>query len=701
MAKKNRPKNINIQQKNEIEQLPKWKKLFFRIVLFSIPLITILALEITLRFFDYGGYPPHIREAGLLDSGEKLCFVEPAAFKPYFYANPSRPGYTDQSSFVMPKPSNTIRVFIIGESAAKGYPQPKNLSMASFLQEMMKDLLKDKKIEVISLGTTAVASFPLTYIVRDALKFDPDLFIFYTGNNEFFGAYGTASINSFGTFPPWSLPIIRWIYGLATVQFINEFIFSNENENRTLMEQMINKVQISHNNPLRNAAVENLKYNLSKMVEEVKNAGIPLLLCTTTSNESGLAPLGEDDLSSIDKINLDKFNNLVNRSNSIVDSNYASSIEYLEEALKIVPHNARVHFSLGKLYSVVGDKTKAQKHFRQARNFDTMPWRPTDELENAIREVAKNKNVLLCDIANEFRKISVNNSIGWDLVDDHVHLSIKGQAEAARQMVYSISNLKTYFQIDKTSIQNLSDWNFYADRLGRNIYDDYRVNHTLRVLFNIPFMLSSNNEAFIRYNSAVTETEKFLTPELLKEAKLWQTEKPHAGGLRPITGMIARAMVRENRLDEAITLFQIAQKQVPEYSSWYLEYVYFYLAIKEKINGVLLEADRITASDAISQGLFLLKRGFSESGFTERYIGRLYQLRNEWGEAIPYLLAARTKMYEEDLFACDQALIASYLKVGNRSAATSIIDEGIRDGGRFSNMYLQIKKNISGLGNIN
>ncbi|KAA0243086.1 MAG: hypothetical protein EDM75_15960, partial [Chlorobiota bacterium] len=143
-------------------------------------MILLLLVELGFRFSGWGGYQPFLRPAGVLESGDTLIIVEPAASKPYFYSNPSRPGYADQSSFVMPKPENTFRIFLLGESAAKGYPQPMNLSMSSFLRAMLKDVAPEKNFEIINMGTTAVAGFPIIYMAEDALNYDPDLIISYT-----------------------------------------------------------------------------------------------------------------------------------------------------------------------------------------------------------------------------------------------------------------------------------------------------------------------------------------------------------------------------------------------------------------------------------------------------------------------------------------------------------------------------------------
>jgi lipopolysaccharide biosynthesis regulator YciM len=199
--------------------------------------------------------------------------------------------------------------------------------------------------------------------------------------------------------------------------------------------------------------------------------------------------------------------------------------------------------------------------------------------------------------------------------------------------------------------------------------------------------------------------------------------------------MEARVLLRENKTAQALALYQIAQTQVPNYTSWKLEYIYFTLACQERlaqqqlkdataltntqgasaaapantsgapatappntqanINATpvnfLTESQMQQAADGIAEGNFLLRQGFSESGFTERYVGRLHQLRGEWSQAISYLLAARPRMAAEDLVACDQALFMSYIKTGNTAAARQLVNEGIEKSGRFAPVYQQLR----------
>ena len=631
--------------------LPAWKRRVFIAATMGVPVALVLVLEVALRLFGWGGYPAFIREAGELRPGERLCLVEPAATKPYFFANPTRPGYAEETNFLMPKPAGTVRIFLIGESAAKGYPQPRNLAISSFLRAMLEDAWPGRTVEVINMGTTAVASFPLVSMVEEVVRHDPDLVILYVGNNEFFGAYGTASINAVGTMPTWALPVMRAVRGLAIVQAFDAVVHRGADEDRTLMEQMVGQSVIAADSPLREAAARNLRTHVGQMVECAKNAGVPVLVCTTASNESGLAPLGEGNA-------------------------------------------AAARFQDARRLAAGGDRVGAREAFLDARDQDTMPWRPIRATEEAIRAAAAAHGVPLCDIAPTFRELGADGATGWDLLDDHVHLSVRGQAEAAGAMVRSMAALPSPVAVDSTAAAALPAWQAYAMRLGTNPYDDYRVNHTLRILFGVPFMRRTNPEAFARFDGACRAFEATMSPAVMAVAREWQSGRVHAGATRPLTGMVARILLRENRVAEAASLYGIARSQVPDYNSWHLEYTYFLLACRERLNGSLDEADRALAGRAADEGRFLLGHGFSESGMAERYVGRLLQLRGEWADAIPFLEAARPRMAAEDLVACDQALVLSYVRAGRTQDAIGLVDRGIRESGRFAPVYRRMREEI-------
>ena len=92
--------------------------------------------------------------------------------------------------FVEPAPENLYRVVFVGASTVQGFPHPRRLAAASFLESMLQDAMPDRTVEVFNLGITSIASFAVAQVVKDALALEPDLVVVYTGHNEFYGIYG-------------------------------------------------------------------------------------------------------------------------------------------------------------------------------------------------------------------------------------------------------------------------------------------------------------------------------------------------------------------------------------------------------------------------------------------------------------------------------------------------------------------------------
>lgn len=64
---------------------------------------------------------------------------------------------------------------------------------------------------------------------------------------------------------------------------------------------MSGQAYIPAQSALREAAGRNLAAFLGAMLDKALAAGIPAIVCTTASNESGLAPLGGDDVAGLDE----------------------------------------------------------------------------------------------------------------------------------------------------------------------------------------------------------------------------------------------------------------------------------------------------------------------------------------------------------------------------------------------------------------
>lgn len=617
------------------------------------PVALLLLIELALRLCGFGGYAPFFHKVGPVPGGT-LVVTEQAGADSWFF-NSGLAGDTTQYSFLDPKPTNTFRIFIVGESAAKGYPQPRNLASSAFFQAMLQDAWPKRRVEVINLGTVAVASYPVLGIMSEALDFNPDLIIIETGHNEFFGAYGVAS-SSYAGSQPWMPAATRFVHSLAVVQGLGKLLRPKHPDTQhTLMEIMSGQNHIAPDDWRRAAAANNLHHNVATMIERCQARGVPVLVCTLPSSESNLAPIGPD----------------------------ASNSPATEQA--------RVHFLHAQALAAEGKSTAALTEFVKARDLDTMPWRATSAAQEAILRAAHDHGAPVCDLVTAFRRASPGGTIGWELMDDHVHPTLRGQALMAETFVNSMTN------VSAAARARIAPWETYARKLGDNPYDHYVVNLNLRTIFHAPFMFANNPEAFQRFDDAITQFENTVDPDVGVVMHKWLTAPPSPGGRRPLTSVVARVLLQKGKFTEALELFQDARQSVPEYTSLHMEYSCLVFECKARLQGDLTAADREMVAREIEQGRVLLQQGISKSGFTEYYLARLHHLRGEYAEAIPLLNAGRRKLSGSDLFAVDQALIVSYLKTGAADQALHLAQNGVEKGGQYAPLYHNLLTQIETL----
>lgn len=629
------------------------KRILFRILALLLPVALLLLIELILRLFGFGGYAPFFHKVGPVPGGT-LVVTDQAGADSWFF-NSGEAGDTTQYAFLDPKPTNTFRVFIVGGSAAKGYPQPRNLASSAFLQAMLQDAWPGRRVEVINLGTVAVASYPVLCIMTEALKFNPDLIIIETGHNEFYGAYGVASSSRAGGHP-WMLAATRFVHSLAVVQGLQKLLHPKRPDlQRTLMELMAGQHYIAPDDCRRAAAANNLYHNVATMIKRCQSHGVPVLVCTLPSSESNLAPIGPD----------------------------AANLPATEQA--------SAHFLHGQVLAAEGKSTEALAEFVKARDLDTMPWRAASEEQAAILRAAREHSARVCDLVKAFRQASPGGTMGWDLMDDHVHPNLRGQALMAETFVNSMTN------VSMAARARIAPWQVYARKLGDNPFDRYVVNLNMRTIFHAPFMRANNPEAFQRFDEAVTQFENSVAPEVRVVMHQWLTSPPGAGGRLPLTSVVARVLLQEGKFADALELFQDARQSVPEYTSLHMEYTCLVFECKARLQNDLTATDRAAVAREIEQGQVLLQQGSSKTGFTEYYLARLHLLRGEYAEAIPLLDASRRKLSTSNQVAVDRSLIISYLKIGEADQAIRIAQIGLEQAGAYAPLYRDLLTQIEAL----
>ena len=417
---------------------------FFRTVVALVGPVLIVAFELSLQMWSDLNPPPLVIELGR-DKGQALKSINSEYASRFFFQRHDgqliASGDMAPRPFVDPRGTKPLRIVFVGASTVQGYPQPSRLSAASFLQAMLEDAYPEHPVEVFGLGIVAIASFAVGEVLKDALSIlKPDIAVVYTGHNEFMGVYGIKSHPWFNRFHyntfQFRLPrLARWV-----VESVRGAALSNQN----LLEILASRSQFSVDDPRRELARDYLLSNLDQMQRYCQEVGVPFVLCTLVSNDTGFAPAGTrtPDLAPQAlgewQRALDAIAVKVTTGGGMYGREHGRVLRELESLLTQAPKNAWVWYLRARVLQSMGRDQEAFVAFLRARDLDTMPWRAPTGHNRAIRSLATQTGGFLADVEVAFRTEAPAAGIGWELMDDHVHPSVRGQALLARTVAETV-----------------------------------------------------------------------------------------------------------------------------------------------------------------------------------------------------------------------------------------------------------------------
>src|SRR6266496_1967754 len=175
------------------------QKVFRWVAALVLPVFILFGVELVLRLVGFG-YPADFFVRS--EIGPPGLFRENPKFGWRFFPQ-SLARAPDPLRLLKTKPSGTCRIFVFGESAALGDPEPA-YGFSRILRELLEERFPATKFEVVNVAMTAINSHVILRIARDCLPFQGDIWIIYMGNNEVIGPFGASSV--FGSnVPPMSL----------------------------------------------------------------------------------------------------------------------------------------------------------------------------------------------------------------------------------------------------------------------------------------------------------------------------------------------------------------------------------------------------------------------------------------------------------------------------------------------------------------
>ena len=414
------------------------RKIGFWLILISLPLLLIVALEGAVRVLGlvptYPVFVPH-------PAAPNYLTMRPDVIRRYFPAGADIPNVTvEPHYFLTEKPKNGIRLFVQGGSTAAGYPYGLGASIASMLENRLRQSWPDKPVEVVNTALSAVNSYTLLDVADDIIAQRPDAVLIYAGHNEFVGIMGVGSNYRLAESPA-ATAVYLQLKQLHLYKLLEQMLASkpavaaNSQEKRTLMSKMAAAQPITVDSPLYQAGLAQFQRNMRLLLAKYRDAGIPVYLATVASNIADQPPFQSADLTTEQL-----------RSLTALQQGDSSQFASLATEAKTQQH-ALLTYQLGRWLRQQQRVEEAQQWLSLARDFDTLRFRAPQAINEQIKAFADNKAVWLVDAEQALRDHSPDGLIGRQLMLEHLHPNLPGYfviADAFYQTLASSKQLPGY-----------------------------------------------------------------------------------------------------------------------------------------------------------------------------------------------------------------------------------------------------------------
>ena len=507
-----------------------------------IPLLVLGGIELGLRLGGYG-YDTHFFRKIQINGHD---FYVPNETFSYRFFPPAIARTTAPFRFAAEKGTNSYRIFVFGESAAQGDPDP-SYGFGRYLEVLLRERYPGTDFQVVCVAITAIDSSTILPIARACARHQGDLWLIYMGNNEMVGPFGAIKMVPFAADftrgnknpPPFGaetafglaaapLGVIRTMLAIKTTrigQLLDntirriESIRSNSSTPKKWggMEMFMNG-RIGYDDPARLRAYANFRGNLEDILYTAHKAGVPVILSTVAVNLKDCAPFASMHAAGLDTNQLSTWNQIYQQGVDLESAgSYRAALALYQKAAQIDPQYADLQFRMGRCDLALTNDDQARRDFELARDDDALDFRADTRINSAIRDAASRyagQGVYLLDAANMLAQSSPEGIPGSELFYEHVHLNFAGNYLLALDFAEQAKKLFP----NSITVRDRGNWasaELCNDRLAVTVWDRQQIWQPILSRITLPpFTGQFNHTAMLKtYEAKVNEVKSMMNTQ--------------------------------------------------------------------------------------------------------------------------------------------------------------------------------------------
>ena len=363
-----------------------------------------------------------------------------------YHTSPARRGYFKEVSFAATKPDDEFRIFVFGGSTVQGNPFSIETSFPTYLQIALEAADSSRSWKVVNCGGVSYASYRLLPVMRECLEYQPDLYIFCGGHNQFLEHISFEDVRESAAVTAPALSVLnhfrsfrilqRRLKGaghqkddLGEVSGVSRAILPAEVN--TMLDQHDGLAKYHRDDKLASQIAASFAGDLRSMSRLSREYHMPLLFVLPPSNLSNSPPF-KSEFSETTSVEVQsQIISELKQARQLAASDLSQAIASIQRVTAKDERYALTWYELGQLQMTAKDFSGAAASFRRAKDEDICPLRMTTPLENGMREVASQESVPLIDADELLTRRCVNGIAGDGVLVDHVHPSFRGHEDIA------------------------------------------------------------------------------------------------------------------------------------------------------------------------------------------------------------------------------------------------------------------------------
>jgi tetratricopeptide (TPR) repeat protein len=351
-------------------------------------------------------------------------------------------GLFNYQEFPREKAGNSYRIFCMGGSTTYGRPYYDKVSFCGWLREYLKAADPGRNWEVINAGGISFASYRVAKLMAELKQYQPDLFIVYSGQNEFLEE---RSYGALADLPAWLINLNAALSGTRIYTAMKNVVdavqpgslqqakqhYKMGGEVEEVLNYTIGPESYRRDDALKRQIITHYRLNLMRMVRIARSADADIVFVQPAINIKDMSPFKSEHRDGLAEQAQEDWEALYLRATVLQEAgNLPEALLVFQQARQIDDRYAELHYRIGKVLFSLGRYDEAEKSFRQAVEEDVAPLRMLGSMQQIVTDVAASEDVPLIDFPGIIREAYLQHYdhavFGKEYFPDHVHTNMEG-----------------------------------------------------------------------------------------------------------------------------------------------------------------------------------------------------------------------------------------------------------------------------------